>query len=172
MPVGLEVLLGNAELRESDLGDALELGLLCDFDVGGHLRVLLLRDSITSILWARHYKGCAIARTLTEIKIQAARTRGRRRWNDEVFRNAPSATTLCACRCSKGRPKQKAPVARGFFSPDRDQEAFSASSVPPPKLECTGTGPPLVTFTAQYLNSGILPTGSSTGLVSMFAAAS
>src|SRR5438046_1844978 len=24
------------------------------------------------ILWARHYKGCAIARTLTEIKIQAA----------------------------------------------------------------------------------------------------
>src|SRR5258707_10102076 len=27
------------------------------------------------ILRARHYKGCAIARTLTEIKIQAARTR-------------------------------------------------------------------------------------------------
>src|SRR5207302_7732228 len=24
------------------------------------------------ILWARHYKGCAIARTLTEIKIHAA----------------------------------------------------------------------------------------------------
>src|SRR5207249_9397220 len=82
MPVRLEMLLGNAELRESDLGDALELGFLCDFDVGGHLRVLLLRDSITSILWARHYKGCAIARTLTEIKIQAARTRGRRRWSN------------------------------------------------------------------------------------------
>src|SRR6266571_5141552 len=48
----------------------------------------------------------------------------------------------------------------------------TASSVPPPKLECTGVGPPFVTFTAQYLNSGILPTGSSTGLVSMFAAAS
>src|SRR6267378_448345 len=28
------------------------------------------------ILCARHYKGCAIARTLTEIKIQAARTCG------------------------------------------------------------------------------------------------
>ena len=46
MPVGLEVLFGNAELRKSDLGNALELGFLCDFDVGGHLRVLLLRDSI------------------------------------------------------------------------------------------------------------------------------
>src|SRR3989442_15351284 len=27
------------------------------------------------ILWARHYKGCAFGRTLTEIKIQAARPR-------------------------------------------------------------------------------------------------
>src|SRR5206468_6353843 len=76
MPVGLEVLFGNAELRKSDLGNTLELGFLCDLDVGGHLLVLLLRDSITSILWARHYKGCAIARTLTEIKIQLARDLG------------------------------------------------------------------------------------------------
>jgi len=36
----------------------------------------------------------------------------------------------------------------------------------------SGAGPPGVTFTAQYLNSGILPNGSSTGLVSRFAAAS
>src|SRR6266545_246099 len=28
------------------------------------------------ILWARHYKGCAFGRTLTEVKIQAAPTRG------------------------------------------------------------------------------------------------
>jgi hypothetical protein len=48
----------------------------------------------------------------------------------------------------------------------------AASDLPPPKLECTGAGPPFFTFTAQYLNSGILPTGSSTGLVSLFAAAS
>src|ERR1700690_1292490 len=46
------------------------------------------------------------------------------------------------------------------------------SDWPPPKLECTGLGPPFFTFTAQYLNSGILPKGSSTGLVSLFAAAS
>src|SRR6266849_10802607 len=70
------------------------------------------------ILGARHYKGCAIARTLTEVKIQAPRTRGESRWNYafEVY--------FCA----------------------------TASSVPPPKLECTGVGPPFVTFTAQYLN--------------------
>src|SRR6266852_9933279 len=89
------------------------------------------------ILGARHYKGCAIARTLTEIKIQAARTRG------ESRRNYAFEVYFCA----------------------------AASSVPPPKLECTGTDPPFVTVTAQYLNSGILPTGSSTGVVSMFAAA-
>jgi len=51
-------------------------------------------------------------------------------------------------------------------------DAASVSSVPPPKLECAGTSPPLVTRTAQYLNSGIFPNGSSTGLVSMLAAAS
>ncbi len=43
---------------------------------------------------------------------------------------------------------------------------------PPPKLDCCGALPPRVTRTAQYLNSGILPTGSSTGLVSLLAAAS
>ena len=32
--------------------------------------------------------------------------------------------------------------------------------------------PPAITCTAQYLNSGILPTGSSAALVSKFAAAS
>src|SRR5712691_1333247 len=90
------------------------------------------------ILRARHYKGCAIARTLTEIKIQVARTRGesRRNYDFEVYFRA------------------------------------TANSVPPPKLECTGVGPPLVTFTAQYLNSGIFPIGSSFGFVNMFAAAS
>ena len=46
MPVGLEMLLGDAELRQRDLGDALELCLLCDFDVGGHSLLLVLRDSI------------------------------------------------------------------------------------------------------------------------------
>src|SRR6266849_2391016 len=90
------------------------------------------------ILWGRHYKGCAFGRTLTEIKIQAARTRG------ESRRNYAFEVYFCA----------------------------TASSVPPPKLECTGVGPPLVTFTAQYLNSGIFPTGSSFGLVNIFAAAS
>jgi hypothetical protein len=48
----------------------------------------------------------------------------------------------------------------------------SGSKTPPPKLIRSGGGPPFVTFTAQYLNSGIFPKGSSTGLVSMFAAAS
>ncbi len=43
---------------------------------------------------------------------------------------------------------------------------------PPPKLIRCGTSPPGVILTAQYLNSGILPNGSSTGLVSRFAAAS
>ena len=43
---------------------------------------------------------------------------------------------------------------------------------PPPKLIRVGIGPPSVTLTAQYLNSGIFPNGSSTGLVSMLAAAS
>src|SRR4029077_6230506 len=95
MPVGLEVLFGNAELRKSDLGNALELGFLCDFDVGGHLLVLLLRDSITLILWARHYKGCAIARTLTEIKIQAAlRKRKKPRFPRASAVGGPSETTL------------------------------------------------------------------------------
>ena len=43
---------------------------------------------------------------------------------------------------------------------------------PPPKLACFGIAPPRRTRIAQYLNSGILPNGSSTGLVSLFAAAS
>jgi hypothetical protein len=49
---------------------------------------------------------------------------------------------------------------------------YSGSRMPPPKLIASGGRPPGVTFTAQYLNSGTLPNGSSTGLVSMFAAAS
>jgi hypothetical protein len=48
----------------------------------------------------------------------------------------------------------------------------SDNSTPPPKLSRRGTAPPFVIFTAQYLNSGIFPKGSSAGLVSMFAAAS
>src|SRR5690242_1997665 len=48
----------------------------------------------------------------------------------------------------------------------------SASKVPPPKLRRSGTMPPTVTLTAQYLNSGIFPNGSSTGLVRRLAAAS
>src|SRR6266849_8170767 len=93
-------------------------------------------------------------------------------FDDEEARIPAPAHPGNAAATAGKRLKQKAPVSRGFFSPDRDQDAISASSVPPPKLECTGVGPPLVTFTAQYLNSGIFPTGSSTGLVSMFAAAS
>jgi len=47
-----------------------------------------------------------------------------------------------------------------------------ASSWPPPKVERSPVWPPRVTRMAQYLNSGILPNGSSAGLVSMLAAAS
>lgn len=56
---------------------------------------------------------------------------------------------------------------------DRTHPTYcSDNNTPPPKLSLCGSGPPLVTFTAQYLNSGILPKGSSTGLVSVLAAAS
>ncbi len=48
----------------------------------------------------------------------------------------------------------------------------SGNRTPPPKLRRSGGTPPFVIFTAQYLNSGIFPKGSSTGLVSIFAAAS
>src|SRR5690606_31797690 len=48
-------------------------------------------------------------------------------------------------------------------------DTSSATTRKPP----TGGGvPPLETATAQYLNSGILPNGSSAALVRMFAAAS
>ena len=50
------------------------------------------------------------------------------------------------------------------------QSAASAAGSPYPGV-ATGV-PPAVTLTAQYLNSGILPKGSSTGLVSRLAAAS
>ena len=53
-----------------------------------------------------------------------------------------------------------------------DQASAGASNCPPPKLECALTCPPGVTFTAQYLNSGIFPNGSSAGLVNTLAAAS
>src|SRR2546423_8334104 len=36
MPIGIEVLLGNAELFARDRGDALQLRCLCDFDVRRH----------------------------------------------------------------------------------------------------------------------------------------
>jgi len=62
------------------------------------------------------------------------------------------------------------PLLRG--AQDDAGRSHPRRSVPPPKLKRSGTGPPGVTLTAQYLNSGILPNGSSTGLVSMFAAAS
>jgi len=84
----------------------------------------------------------------------------------------PLKIPACACRSERSATNKKPRSPGLFFRPVADQLAVSASSVPPPKLECTGVGPPLVTFTAQYLNSGILPTGSSFGLVSMFAAAS
>ena len=51
----------------------------------------------------------------------------------------------------------------------------AVSPLLPPPLRDTRTVagvPPAATLTAQYLNSGILPNGSSTGLVSRFAAAS
>src|SRR5712691_8315588 len=82
------------------------------------------------ILWARHYKGGAIARTLTEVKTQIEGAGGQRLRPSEGGRNYAF-----------------------------DASFSSASARPPPKLECTGVGPPWVTFTAQYLNSGILPNG-------------
>jgi len=76
MPVGLEVLFGNAELRKSDLGDAFERAF-CAISMSEAINCSLCCGTASCfILWARHYKGCAFHRTLTEIKIQAARTRG------------------------------------------------------------------------------------------------
>src|SRR5579872_2191058 len=57
-------------------------------------------------------------------------------------------------------------------SPRPVYEDSTSSNVPPPKLEWVGNGPPRVTLTAQYLNSGIFPNGSRTGFVSLLAAAS
>src|SRR5262249_23089383 len=133
VPVGLEVLLGDTELRLRDLGDAFEFGFLGDFDIRGHR--LAPAAGQLSVLGGRHYKGCPNSRTLTEVKTK----------------NPAGGVSSGLQRC--------------------DQLA-AASACPPPKLICSGTEPPLVTFTAQYLNSGILPKGSSTGLVSVFAAAS
>jgi hypothetical protein len=52
------------------------------------------------------------------------------------------------------------------------QAVICAGSLSPPFVPRPTTSPPGVTLTAQYLNSGILPNGSSAGLVSMLAAAS
>ena len=67
-------------------------------------------------------------------------------------------------------PREFASTAPGRLA--TQPQPAAASAAPPPKLECSGALPPFSTFTAQYLNSGILPKGSSTGLVSLFAAAS
>src|SRR5438046_7108853 len=69
-------------------------------------------------------------------------------------------------------------AADGTCSNDRDlhrilrHASSGSSSWPPPKLECAAISPPRRTRTAQYLNSGILPNGSSAAFVSLFAAAS
>ena len=53
-----------------------------------------------------------------------------------------------------------------------DWTSMSVAVLPPPKLLRLGTFPPLLILTAQYLNSGIFPSGSSAGLVRRLAAAS
>ena len=63
-------------------------------------------------------------------------------------------------------------AARGAGSRSADHAAVGSGAWPPPKLACFGCAPPRVRRTAQYLNSGILPNGSSAGFVSLFAAAS
>src|SRR5512133_617221 len=69
------------------------------------------------------------------------------------------------CFCAKSELPQYAALCTRYShqTPGECRGAFQPRSKvwPPPKLACTGTGPPLLTFTAQYLNSGILPNGSS-----------
>ena len=96
-----------------------------------------------------------------------------------ILRHRPYFTApICTEKCQESF---EALPESGTFAPHNAlarppgaaiQPEICAKLRPLPYPGSPGRGPPLVTRTAQYLNSGILPNGSSFGLVSAFAAAS